>query len=194
MEVKNLEDYVKVFENFLPNNLLEALTKICKNSDKFEDADILGVDHKGGHIKKDIRDTLKWTLEGLQSKTLTEVHWTNLLCYFFKKAVEKYLKNFDERLNFQVNEIQILKYKIGGHYKFHIDSDAVAPRTFSCIFLINDDYEGGDLVFKYPDSAKQYTIKRKKNTMIVWPSNFLFPHSVKPVTKGERYSIVSWAR
>jgi hypothetical protein len=193
MEVKNLEDYVKVFENFLPDNLLEALTKICINSDKFKDADILGPEQKGGHINKHIRDTFRWTLKGLHSQSLTEVHWTNVLCYFFKNAVEKYLESFEENISFQVIDIQILKYKIGGHYKFHIDSHAKIPRTFSCIFLINDNYEGGDLVFKYPDSAKQYTIKRKKNTMIVWPSNFLFPHSVKPVIKGERYSIVSWA-
>lgn len=193
MEVKNLEDYVKVFENFLPVNLLETLTKICKDSDKFEDADVLGVDQKGGHIKKHIRDTLTWKMKVIGTESLTEIHWTNLLCYFFKCAVEKYLENFDEYIKFQVTEVQVLKYNVGGHYKFHTDFSPKVPRTYSCIFLINDDYEGGDLVFKYPDSAKQYTVKRKKNTMIVWPSNFLFPHTVKPVTKGERYSIVSWA-
>lgn len=193
MEVKKLEDYVKVFENFLPINLLETLTKICKDSNNFEDADILGADQKGGHIKKHIRDTLTWKMKAIGTESLTEIHWTNLLCYFFKCAVENYLKDFDEYMNFQVSEIQILKYKVGGHYKFHTDFSPKVPRTYSCIFLVNDDYEGGDLVFKYPDSAKQYTVKRKKNTMIVWPSNFLFPHSVKPVTQGERYSIVSWA-
>ena len=27
---------------------------------------------------------------------------------------------------------------------------------------------------------------------IIFPSNFMFPHEVKPVTKGERWSLVSW--
>ena len=31
------------------------------------------------------------------------------------------------------------------------------------------------------------------NRLIIWPSNFLFPHSVLPVTKGLRYSVVAWA-
>ncbi len=32
----------------------------------------------------------------------------------------------------------------------------------------------------------------KTGDMIIFPSNFLYPHQVMPVTKGERYSIVSW--
>jgi len=32
-----------------------------------------------------------------------------------------------------------------------------------------------------------------KNRMLIWPSNFMYPHLVKPVTKGIRYSVVSWA-
>ena len=31
------------------------------------------------------------------------------------------------------------------------------------------------------------------NRMIIWPSTFLYPHTVKPVTKGTRYSVVAWA-
>ena len=37
------------------------------------------------------------------------------------------------------------------------------------------------------------TVEKKANRMIIWPSNFLYPHSVKPVTEGIRYSVVSWA-
>ena len=44
--------------------------------------------------------------------------------------------------------------------------------------LVNDDYEGGDLVFKYPGSGEEKVIPKKKNSMIVWPSTFLYPHTV----------------
>ena len=29
--------------------------------------------------------------------------------------------------------------------------------------------------------------------VIIFPSNFMYPHRVEPVTKGARYSYVSWA-
>ena len=56
-----------------------------------------------------------------------------------------------------------------------------------------DDYEGGDLCFKDIKNNQELIIEKQKNRLIVWPSNFMYPHSVKPVTKGTRYSVVSWA-
>ena len=45
----------------------------------------------------------------------------------------------------------------------------------------------------YRGEFRELIIEKKSNRMIVWPSNFLYPHAVKPVTEGIRYSIVSWA-
>tara|TARA_R100000697_G_scaffold121409_1_gene148439 strand:- start:2922 stop:3107 length:186 start_codon:yes stop_codon:yes gene_type:complete len=59
--------------------------------------------------------------------------------------------------------------------------------------LLNNDYEGGEICFRYPDTTGEWLIDKKPGRIIVWPSNFLYPHRVKPVTKGTRYSVVSWA-
>ena len=67
------------------------------------------------------------------------------------------------------------------------------PRTLSAIVLLNNDYKGGELCFKDPDGSNDNVILTKSNRIIVWPSTFLYPHEVKPVTEGVRYSIVSWA-
>jgi predicted 2-oxoglutarate/Fe(II)-dependent dioxygenase YbiX len=67
------------------------------------------------------------------------------------------------------------------------------PRTMSCILLLNNDYEGGNLCFRNPDGSGEWEVEVKPNRMIIWPSNFLYPHTVKPVTKGKRYSVVAWA-
>ena len=66
------------------------------------------------------------------------------------------------------------------------------PRTLSGIFLLNNDYEGGELSFRNLDKTGEENIPVEPNRMIVWPSNFLFPHTVKPVKKGTRYSVVAW--
>ena len=35
-------------------------------------------------------------------------------------------------------------------------------------------------------------IDTKKGDLLIFPSNFLYPHRIAPVTKGARYSYVSW--
>ena len=36
-------------------------------------------------------------------------------------------------------------------------------------------------------------IKLKRGDILMFPSNFMYPHEVKEVTKGIRYSFVGWA-
>ena len=57
----------------------------------------------------------------------------------------------------------------------------------SIIGILNDDYEGGELIM-FEDKK----IDTKKGDLLIFPSNFLYPHEVAPVTKGVRYSYVSW--
>jgi len=53
---------------------------------------------------------------------------------------------------------------------------------------LNDDYEGGEFVF-----FEDYKIELKEGDILVFPSVFMYPHRVDPVTKGTRYTFVSWA-
>jgi predicted 2-oxoglutarate/Fe(II)-dependent dioxygenase YbiX len=52
--------------------------------------------------------------------------------------------------------------------------------------FLNDDYDGGDL---YLCNQK---INTKTGDILIFPSNFLYPHRVEPVIMGIRYSWVSW--
>lgn len=60
--------------------------------------------------------------------------------------------------------------------------------TLTVLGGLNDDYEGGDLIF-WGDEK----IELPAGSVMVFPSNFLYPHEVKPVLSGVRYSFVSWA-
>ncbi len=75
----------------------------------------------------------------------------------------------------------------------HTDHHCDIPRTLSLIYLCNNDYKGGELVFHDPVDSSTHPIEVRPNRVIIWPSNSLFPHEVKEVTKGIRYSVVSWA-
>ena len=39
----------------------------------------------------------------------------------------------------------------------------------------------------------QKLIKINKGDILIFPSNFMYPHAVKPITKGKRYSYAAWA-
>jgi len=192
MEINNnLESYVVTFDNIMPSNILKNFKRICKNNSRFQKAAITG-SKQLNTIDESIRKASTWDLKNTNADNLTEAHWANFLIHTFSSFINDYQKITNCHQSCQILDIQILKYGLGGHYKFHYDHCEKNPRTLSCIFLVNDNYEGGELVFKYPNS-KLTKIDKKENRMIIWPSNFLYPHSVKPVTKGERISVVTWA-
>ena len=71
------------------------------------------------------------------------------------------------------------------HSIFDGERKGVPVLTF--IFNFNDDYEGADLFF-WEDTV----VKLGKGDILMFPSNWLFPHGVTEVTKGIRYSGSVW--
>ena len=61
-------------------------------------------------------------------------------------------------------------------------------RTWSGIFYINDDYEGGEIEFP----LKKYSYKPRANSLVVFPSTNEYLHGVKKITKGTRYTVAIW--
>ena len=115
-----------------------------------------------------------------------------------KKALNEHLKpTFNEDIdNFELPNI--LKYKPGGFYKSHADSDhfdaklnmwlKVLNRDGSLLIYLNDDYIGGDLTF----TKLNYTYKPTAGDLVFFPSHHLYSHQANPVESGVKYAIVSW--
>ena len=188
MEIKN---FIKIYDEVLPWNVLSNLIKFANNSE-FVETKIGGVD--SSVVNFNIRKTYTIGLKNFHN-SLSNVHWFCLLHHYFNKKLKQY--KFDANiLDYEykdIMDIEILKYENTGFYTWHVDHFAEIPRTMSCILLLNNDYEGGNLCFRNPDGSGEWEIEIKPNRMIIWPSNFLYPHTVKPVTKGTRYSAVAWA-
>jgi predicted 2-oxoglutarate/Fe(II)-dependent dioxygenase YbiX len=83
---------------------------------------------------------------------------------------------------------QILKYGKGQHFANHIDDCEKYLRRVSSAFYLNDNYSGGEINF--PRFGVTY--KPKANELIIFPSSFIYNHSVSEVTDGTRYAVVSW--
>jgi predicted 2-oxoglutarate/Fe(II)-dependent dioxygenase YbiX len=82
----------------------------------------------------------------------------------------------------------LLKYENGDFYKEHIDEYTDVQRVLSLSIALNDDYDGGEFSF-FSDTVN---FKLNKGDVIIFPSNFMFPHQIKTIENGTRYSIVSW--
>jgi Rps23 Pro-64 3,4-dihydroxylase Tpa1-like proline 4-hydroxylase len=187
MEIKN---FIKIYDEALPWNTLSNLIRFINVSD-FSETKIGG----GNQSRTDfnVRRTYALTLSNLRD-SLSNVHWYYLLRYYFQNGLKLYQKDCGISENIDnVNDIEVLKYENTGFYKWHTDHFAQSPRTMSCILLLNNDYEGGNLCFRNPDGSGEWQVDIKPNRMIIWPSNFLYPHTVKPVTKGKRFSVVAWS-
>lgn len=104
------------------------------------------------------------------------------------KAIQQYNKQFTRCNIEQDSGYELLKYETGQFYTKHTDSFKDRPRAISCSFALNDNYEGGE--FAFFDRELVYNLK--KGSCIMFPSNFMYPHEIMPVTSGTRYSIVTW--
>ena len=88
---------------------------------------------------------------------------------------------------------QFTHYLTGGFYDWHMDNDILGKfqppvRKISMTLLLSDPatFEGGELEFM----SKGKTAKLKQGQAIFFAS--WLQHRVKPVTKGERKSLVMW--
>lgn len=74
------------------------------------------------------------------------------------------------------------------HIRSLFDGNEKGIPVLSFILNLNGDYEGGELTF-----WSDYPVKLGQGDILMFPSAFLYPHGVKEVTKGKRYSGVCWA-
>jgi len=88
---------------------------------------------------------------------------------------------------------QFTHYHTGGFYDWHMDNDVLGKheppvRKISMTLLLSDPatFEGGELEFMH----KGKSVKLKQGQAIFFAS--WLQHRVKPVTKGERKSLVMW--
>jgi len=91
-----------------------------------------------------------------------------------------------------VEKIQIMHYTAPSNgYDWHIDlgpTETTGKRKIGISILLNEDYEGGELVFRIGDKEKN----TKPNTGDVVAFSSFIPHKVNAITKGNRHVLVAW--
>jgi hypothetical protein len=186
--------YSDVIENY-EDLIVEIEKGVSKNLELWSPAlsVINGVDVE----EKKVRDTDSMYIEYQDHIVTSSIHEY----YEFKaKLSNAFLLGFkDLELDYK-NEYKIgtdwhdfygiLKYGPGQKVVDHIDDSQKNHRRISTVYYLNDNYTGGEVVFPRFD----ITYKPVANELLVFPSTYVYNHSVLPVVEGTRYAVVSWLK
>ena len=186
-----ITDYIKVYENIIPEKLNEKLIKFAKRKDVWQKH--LFVDYAGSVTQAEEDCDVSY-IYGFDPVLEQET------CQIVAKGIENYYSYFD-------NFIQGVKYKFNGftplrlnrydknhlmkrhvdHISSMFDGTRRGIPTLSVVGVLNDNYKGGEFLF-----FNGYEVKIPAASILIFPSVFIYQHMVNYVTKGTRYSFVSW--
>ncbi len=122
------------------------------------------------------------------------LYWDNWLAGILHNLIVAANRDyFQYDLSFFDCKIQATSYTKDQYYDWHVDGNTIKPngeeRKLSISFLLNDDYEGGEIeLAPLPIDTSLYSLKAGE--ALLFPS--WLPHRVRPVTSGTRYSLVAW--
>ena len=149
-------------------------------------------------VNKKTRDTstfgipYKGKIEDVSVQSLGDALLNNLNNLFFESfdPIERdYMETYGIFTEWH-DSYGILKYGEGQQFTNHIDDHPTYHRRISTVYYLNENYTGGEINFP----RFGVTLKPKANQMIVFPSTYVYNHSVSPVIEGERYAVVSWMK
>lgn len=182
---KNIQDYVKVYKNQLNSNICDSTVEhlaSCKfDIHKFYDAVskeyIITNDELSSYtgitpLHEDIMQVNQKVI--FQYISALSFPWYNSWQGFRSPKYNKYMPG--TKMKEHCDHIQDL-----------FDGNRKGVPTLTLICALNNDYTGGEFVM-----FQDKTYELKKGEIIVFPSNFLYPHRVDTVTTGIRYSYATW--
>ncbi len=184
---KHLQDYVstiQVFNEDVCNNIIQELETANWKTHTF-------YSHRNGHSKpvsngKDLDNSFD---QIPSHKMIMDSIWRALDKYIVKDLRFPWFPGWEGFTNLKFN-----RYSNDQHMAEHCDhihdmfeGEIRGIPILTVLGSLNNDYEGGEFIM-FED--QQYTFKAGE--VIIFPSNFLYPHKVMPVTKGTRYTYISW--
>lgn len=183
--MKSLQEYIVVIQNIIPDELCDAVLAEYQNCNDWINA----VTGSGENLKVRNCMTIGLSFSSVIEKNF-EVRQSidKELFLYATKAIHEYRNKFSDCKIERDYGYDLLKYSEGEFYIQHTDSFLGRPSAVSCSFALNDEYVGGEFAF----FDRELVYKLKKGSCIMFPSNFMYPHEIMPVTSGQRYSIVTW--
>lgn len=205
-----------IFRNTLEipqNELLPYLDSLVE--EEFKSAYTIINDQNGNPLHALNRGGYICDLKGIHN---APVHMGNLSNPFFdecEKVIYKALMHYIEMFPAVLRCLwwkpsgQVIYYPTGGHLGFHADNDVnyrygheptsqyATRNVLSVLLYLNDStddetvensFSGGHITVPYFD----IDIIPSAGSVVIMPSNYLGAHEVHTVTRGKRYSYITW--
>jgi hypothetical protein len=185
----NINDYIQV-KNYIPKKLCKDLISFLKKQKWTK--------HKWYNLQTNTstsEDTKE--LDVLYSNQNIQNILSEYIVASFKDYNNKYNVNKDnDKTAFfcsSFSPVRFNQYKKGTLMRKHFDhihsifdGKKRGIPAISIIGILNEDYQGGELVIN------DKKIKTKIGDIVIFPSCFMYPHEIKEIKKGTRYSFITW--
>ncbi|PCJ26853.1 MAG: hypothetical protein COA96_04290 [SAR86 cluster bacterium] len=179
-------DYIEFFPGFVDGKLCDELISHYKENAKWESSTF----SDGTGIMTQTAERVKmeefWIQQDMKFYSEFQAH--------FQKAVVKYLQKHPKFEPQRFTPFRLNHYPVGGFMEQHIDNihhshgQQFGYPHVTVLVMLNDNYEGGE--FDLCDGG--FVPETQQGSVIVFPSNFMYPHQVQKVTSGDRFSLMTW--
>ncbi len=184
-----MKDYITVFPDYLNTPLCKDIIKDLNSS---EDNYVKHMWSKGGE-QTGTRDTdfdmsfhtsnrheelmgvLYFAIQDYITKL--DMDWFTSWNGYSKPRYNRYTKN--TQMDMHCDHIHTL-------FTTDEDPEPKGVPILSIVGLLNNDFTGGEFIIG------EKTINLNQGDIVMFPSNFIYPHRVATINNGERYSFVSW--
>jgi predicted 2-oxoglutarate/Fe(II)-dependent dioxygenase YbiX len=183
----HLEQYILRMPNMLADDVCDALVNEFAHSDDWELGSIGEAGKKNIYVRNCslIEMSMKEVIEkNYETRKKLDTEVFNSVA----KALTAYKSKFPKAGASVDSGYHLLRYLPGEYIKSHVDAGHNANRELSCSIGLNNEYTGGEFYFEEIDK----TVRVEKGEIIMFPSNFMFPHEIRTITSGARYSIITW--
>ena len=185
--IRKLEHYSRLYKGFLDKKTCEETIEQTKNIDFSQHTFYNSKTGKSGTRSGDKELDVSWG-QVPNTKVIMNKIWHALHRY----QTELDFPWFDSWDGYST--IRYNKYSEDRKMALHadlikslFDGKRKGIPVLSVLGLLNDDFKGGEFVL-----FDNEIIPFEQGDLLIFPSNFMYPHKVEPVTKGTRYSFISW--
>jgi hypothetical protein len=187
-----MDDCVIEFKNSLSKPLCDEIIEFYETEeDKYPGNTFSG-------INKNVKDTTDFTIpkNNLKWEKIEKALYKELslkLKIYFSKLNKKYFENFNYLNYFKDTYAKLFlvqKYeKKVGKYIYHVDDydSHNDHRIITYLWYLNTIEEGGETVI-----WNDIKIKPEKGKLLLFPSNWCFPHTGKIPLSDNKYIITGW--
>ena len=177
--------YKNVFSD--PSSLIDRYEKVIEETENFSWSDAVinedGVPQRLARVCQDF--FYNRPLDHMNDKSFVELRslYDNIVGTI-KDCLNDYQKDYPVSVEY-FESLNVIKYSPNNFFNYHTDDAKNSRYTISTVGYLNDDFEGGELHFKFFDIS--YT--PEAGDLAIFPSAYIYAHAAYPVKSGTKYVI-----